>query len=151
MIIIAHRGLLEGPNKELENHPAQIEKAIEENFNVEIDLRVIDDRYFLGHDTPDFEVDGNWLTSVAPFTWFHCKNVEALLTLKRSKIQSAHYFWHEEDTLTLTSKGFIWVYPGKQPIKNSIAVMPELHNDDVSQCFGICTDYSYEYRKRYDL
>jgi hypothetical protein len=150
MIIIAHRGLLEGPNKQLENHPEQIEKAIEENFNVEVDLRVIDKKYFLGHDTPDFEVGEQWLSLIAPFTWFHCKNVDALLYLKRSNIRSVHYFWHEEDTLTLTNKGFIWVYPGKQPIKHSIAVMPELHNDDVSQCFGICTDYSYDYRKRHD-
>jgi hypothetical protein len=151
MIIIAHRGLLEGPNSKLENHPAQIERAIEENFNVEIDVRVIENRYFLGHDNPDFEVGEDWLNQISPFTWFHCKNVEALLKLRSSKIRSVHYFWHEEDTLTLTNKGFIWVYPGKQPIKQSIAVMPELHNDDVSQCFGICTDYSYDYRKRYDI
>jgi hypothetical protein len=28
---------------------------------------------------------------------------------------------------------------GKQPVKNSIAVMPEWH-DDVSLCKGICSD-----------
>ena len=149
MIIIAHRGLLEGPNKQLENHPEQVEKAIEENFNVELDVRVIDNRIFLGHDTPDYEVGEEWLISVAPFLWIHCKNVDALTYFKHRQY-NFHYFWHEEDTLTLTSKGYVWVYPGKQPVINSIAVMPELHNDDVSQCVGICTDYSYDYRKRYD-
>jgi len=150
MIIIAHRGLLEGPNKQMENHPIRIEKAIDENFNVEVDIRVIEDRYFLGHDTPDFEVGEEWLKYIAPFSWFHCKNVDAMLKLRSVDFQYINYFWHEEDTLTLTSKGYMWVYPGKQPIKGSIAVMPELHNDEVSQCFGICTDYSYDYRKRFE-
>jgi phosphoglycolate phosphatase-like HAD superfamily hydrolase len=55
-------------------------------------------------------------------------------------------FWHEEDTLTLTSHNHLWVYPGKQPIRNSIAVMPEIHNDDVFQCLGICSDYIKNYK-----
>ena len=58
-----------------------------------------------------------------------------------------NWFWHEEDTLTLTSFGYVWVYPGKQPIKNSIAVMPELKNDDVSKCMGICSDIIEKYKK----
>jgi len=36
-------------------------------------------------------------------------------------------------------------YPGKQPIKDSIAVMPELYNDDLSLCIGICSDYISKY------
>lgn len=150
MIIIAHRGLLEGPNKQIENSPEQIEKAIEEGFSVEVDIRYIDRNFYLGHDDPQYSVDIEWLVSIIPHTWFHCKNVEALLQLKKSKYPF-HYFWHEEDTLALTSKEFIWVYPGKQPIKNSIAVMPEIHNDDVSSCFGVCTDYSYDYKKRFEV
>jgi len=57
-----------------------------------------------------------------------------------------NYFWHEEDTLTLTSHNHLWVYPGKQPIEKSIAVMPEIHNDDVSKCLGICSDYIEKYK-----
>jgi len=149
MIIIAHRALLDGPNKQLENRPDQIEMAIEENFNVEVDVRVIENRIFLGHDNPDFEVGETWLKEISPFAWFHCKNIDALIYFKNNSSRH-YYFWHEEDTLTLTSKEYIWVYPGKQPVKGSIAVMPELHNDIVDQCIGICTDFPYEYRKRYD-
>jgi hypothetical protein len=57
-----------------------------------------------------------------------------------------NYFWHQEDTLTLTSKCHIWVYPGKQPVKGSIAVMPEIFNDKISQCFGVCSDYIENYK-----
>jgi hypothetical protein len=58
-----------------------------------------------------------------------------------------NYFWHQEDDVTLTSKGYIWAYPGKQPIKNSIAVMPELKNDNLSECIGICSDNISNYKK----
>jgi hypothetical protein len=61
-------------------------------------------------------------------------------------LNSYHYFWHEGDTLTLTSMNVIWAYPGKQPIKGSIAVMPEIHNDDLESCMGICSDYINNYK-----
>jgi hypothetical protein len=59
-----------------------------------------------------------------------------------------HYFWHEEDTLTLTSKQYMWVYPGKQPIIGSIAVMPEIHNDKIKKCVGVCSDYIINYKSK---
>jgi hypothetical protein len=58
-----------------------------------------------------------------------------------------NYFWHEEDTVTLTSFNWIWAYPGKQPIKGSIAVMPEINNDDISEAGGICSDFIKNYKK----
>jgi hypothetical protein len=57
-----------------------------------------------------------------------------------------HYFWHQDDMVTLTSQGTIWAYPGKQPIKNSIAVMPEIYGDNIIQCLGICSDYIEKYK-----
>jgi hypothetical protein len=57
-----------------------------------------------------------------------------------------NYFWHQEDTLTLTSMNVIWAYPGKQPIKGSIAVMPEIYNDDLDSCMGICSDIVKKYK-----
>jgi hypothetical protein len=40
----------------------------------------------------------------------------------------------------------IWAYPGKQPIKGSIAVMPEIYNDDLDSCMGICSDIVKKYK-----
>ena len=34
----------------------------------------------------------------------------------------------------------------KQPITRSIAVMPEIYDEDVSQCYGVCSDYIERYR-----
>jgi hypothetical protein len=75
---------------------------------------------------------------------FHCKNIDSLLFFK-TKNNCFNFFWHENDTLCLTSLGYIWAYPGKQPISNSIAVMPEIHNDNLSKCVGICSDYIEKY------
>ena len=145
MIYISHRGNLKGRNVERENEPEYIDEAIKAGFDVEIDMWWVDGRVYLGHDNPQYEVDNEWLVDRADKLWVHCKNVE-LLNWIRSTI--LHYFWHENDTLTLTSKQYMWVYPGKQPIIGSIAVMPEIHNDKIKKCAGVCSDFVEDYRKK---
>jgi hypothetical protein len=76
--------------------------------------------------------------------WINCKNIEAMEWF--NMIDGFNYFWHEEDTVTLTSRGAIWAYPGKQPIRGSIAVMPEIYNDNLDNCIGICSDYINDYK-----
>jgi len=145
MIYISHRGNLKGRNVERENEPEYIDEAINAGFDVEIDMWWVDGRVYLGHDEPKYEVDNEWLVDRVDKLWVHCKNVE-LLNWIRSTI--LHYFWHEEDTLTLTSKQHIWVYPGKQQIIGSIAVMPEIHNDKINKCEGICSDFVQDYKNK---
>jgi hypothetical protein len=57
-----------------------------------------------------------------------------------------NYFWHQEDDYTLTSKNFIWTYPGKEYKSKSVIVMPEWGNMSYDalrnvECYGICSDY----------
>ena len=143
MILISHRGNIDGKKPHLENKPQYIDEAIDLGYDVEIDLWFIDGRVYLGHDEPQYEVDDSWLGERTDKLWVHCKNVESLNWIRSTIL---HYFWHEEDTLTLTSENYIWVYPGKQPIIGSIAVMPERSNDDVSKCIGICSDVIKKYK-----
>ena len=142
MILISHRGNIKGKKPELENYPDYVNEAIYAGYDVEVDLWSVNKRIYLGHDKPQYEISNEWLTKRVDKLWIHCKNVELLEWIQNTVL---HYFWHQEDTVTLTSKGYIWAYPGKQPIKNSIAVMPELHDDDISQCLGICSDYIQNY------
>jgi hypothetical protein len=142
MILISHRGNLNGPNEDRENSPYYIMEAIDEGYDVEVDLWWVDGKVYLGHDKPQYEVSDEWLGERIDKLWVHCKNVESLNWIRNT---SLHYFWHEQDTLTLTSKNYIWVYPGKQPITGSIAVMPEIHNDDISKCLGVCSDFIKRY------
>lgn len=143
MILISHRGNITGPYPEQENRPDYIMKALYKGYDVEIDVWWYTDKFMLGHDKPQYEFPFDLLEKFHTKLWIHCKNVEALTQLKQIDPLGSrlNYFWHEEDTVTLTSKNYIWAYPGKQPIEGSIAVMPELGNDDVFQCKGICSDF----------
>lgn len=145
MILISHRGNTTGPNPKQENHPDYIDNAISLGFDVEVDIWVINNTINLGHDNPQYKVTHQWLNDRCDNLWIHCKNIKAIEWF--NSIKGFNYFWHEEDTLTLTSQGHIWTYPGKQPIKHSIAVMPEIRNDDISLCLGICSDHIKNYKK----
>ena len=61
MRLIAHRGLMYGPNKEIENHPDTIEEAWANDFDCEIDIWRCDGKWFLGHDFPQYEVPNYFL------------------------------------------------------------------------------------------
>ncbi|NBO78762.1 MAG: hypothetical protein EBV27_03855 [Actinobacteria bacterium] len=50
MRIIAHRANINGPDKDNENSPAQILRAIDSGFDVEIDVRIVDGQILFGHE-----------------------------------------------------------------------------------------------------
>lgn len=143
MILISHRGNLEGPNPTRENTAKYIDEAIGAGFEVEIDIWELNGKIFLGHDEPLHEISMDWLLKRKTKLWVHCKNTLAMARLIETDL---HVFWHEQDKLTLTSKNFIWVYPGHQPVANSIAVMPEINDDELGAVTGICSDYIKKYR-----
>jgi hypothetical protein len=145
MILISHRGNTNGKFESYENEPAYVDKAISEGFDVEIDVWMVEGQLFLGHDIPQYGVSQLWFNDRYERLWIHCKNIEAMEWF--NMIGGFNYFWHQEDTLTLTSMNVIWAYTGKQPIKGSIAVMPEIYNDDLDSCMGICSDYIQNYKK----
>jgi hypothetical protein len=146
MILISHRGNVDGRLPLHENEPNYIDSAISKGYDVEVDVWYKDKILWLGHDKPDYEVDFSWFVERLHKLWIHCKNIESVVFFKECGYD-VNYFWHEEDTITLTSKNYIWAYPGKQPIKDSISVMPELFNDDTTKCLGICSDYVSNYLK----
>lgn len=145
MILISHRGNINGKDISRENHPSYIDEAIQTGYDVEIDIWVKNNTPLLGHDVAQYGISYSWLEARQDKLWIHCKNFSAIEWLV--SYPNLNYFWHQKDDLTITSKGILWAYPGKQPIKNSIAVLPEIFNDDLSQCIGICSDYIQNYNK----
>jgi hypothetical protein len=139
MILISHRGNINGKFESYENEPNYIDLAISKGYDVEVDVWCVNGTLFLGHDNPQYGVDFKWLKDRLTKLWIHCKNIESVLYFKECE-HEFNYFWHELDTITLTSLNYIWAYPGKQPIKNSISVMPEINNDILTECLGICSD-----------
>jgi hypothetical protein len=146
MRLISHRGNINGPNPVRENSPYYIMEALTEGYDVEIDVWLINGELFLGHDEPQYKIDATWLIDRASKLWVHCKNIDALIYLKKCE-QNINYFWHQEDDVTITSLGFFWTYPGKQLTNNSIAVMPEIKNfNDIDISYGICSDVIKKYK-----
>ena len=142
MFYISHRGNISGQNKESENRPEYIRAALEKGFEVEIDVRFKDSQFYLGHDFAEYKVESSFLLNEK--LWCHAKDIEAMNNLKKIK---AHYFWHQEDDVTLTSKGYFWTYPGKTLTNNSICVLPEINDIKEIECAGICSDFIQNYKK----
>ena len=152
MKLISHRGNVVGRMESWENEPTYIDLAISKGYDVEVDAWYKDNIMWLGHDEPMYHPFGGigFFYERREKLWIHCKNHEAIEYFSKQYHKEHHtynFFWHQNDDITLTSKGYIWAYPGKQPIKDSIAVMPEYFDDDVSQCIAICSDVIEKYKK----
>ena len=61
-------------------------------------------------------------------------------------IGTSHYFWHENDLLTLTSRGYILSY-GVDVVNSSVMMLPEINDDTIKSCYGICSNNIIEYIK----
>lgn len=144
MIIISHRGNLNGVDPSSENKPDSIVQTLDLGFDVEVDLRLHNDKLYLGHDEPDYKVDLNFLKQSG--VWVHAKNKEVIPILRNEK--DIHWFWHETDQLTLTSRGYVWCFPGHE-IDGGIMVD---HGQDVQpeiNIAGICTDDPIMWSKQF--
>jgi len=142
MILISHRGNINGRVPELENTPDHIQKALDLGYDVEIDVWY-DDGFYLGHDKPQDEVSINHLRNDK--VWCHAKNIEALNLMLKEDI---HCFWHQKDDVTLTSRGHMWTYPGKKTTDKSICILFEKDNKIPKNVYGVCSDYIMNYKKR---
>jgi len=137
MIVISHRGNINGICADTENNPIHIQKLLNTNIPVEIDVWFKNSNFYLGHDIPVYRIETNFLRQKN--LWCHAKNIEAFEQLLKI---NALCFWHQTDDYTLTSNGFIWTYPSKTTCAQSIIV--DLSNNWKScnyTCYGVCTDY----------
>ena len=148
MILIAHRGNINGPNPAMENHPDYVQAALDAGYDVEIDLWRPDGQWksYLGHDAPQYDY---WVGWENPRLWIHCKDLGALRLCQYQEAIAGNYFWHQNDDFTLTSRNWIWTFPGKPLTPNSICVMPENCPEEplmLRGCVGVCSDYVGKYR-----
>ena len=147
MKIIAHRANIRGTNIKNENKISSIKKCIELGYDVEIDIRFFNGYLYLGHDQPKDIITKEELLDIKTKVWIHCKNLKAISYFKKID-EEFNYFWHEKDSYTLTSRGYVWSYPGQKLSKECICVLPEIDDSlkDIKSLTkksiaGICTDY----------
>lgn len=141
MFYISHRGNLHGKNPELENRPDHIRQVLQ-TYDCEIDVWLVDDCFYLGHDAPSYPIETSFLEM--PGLWCHAKNRAALDRLLDMNI---HCFWHQTDEVTLTSRNYVWTYPGLPLTSRSIALLfkePEYYSN-IPEVKGICSDHIAKY------
>lgn len=134
---IAHRGNIEGPDFSNENNPIYCTNALEQDYDVEIDIWNVSGEWYSGHDEPQYPVSEPWLLKTVGL-WVHCKNLAALRRLLDEV--NVNYFWHEEDQFTLTSNRYIWTYPGNEVTTRSIQVISG-DGQPLLNAAGWCGDY----------
>jgi hypothetical protein len=137
MLKIAHRGNTNGPSVH-ENQPWYIQEAIDKGYDAEIDIWLMGNNLWSGHDSAQYLIREDFLLENSTRLWIHCKNFEALSHFA-SMGSSFNYFWHQEDDFTLTSQDFVWTYPGKAVGPWSVIV--DLEGNTEYNCYAICSDY----------
>ena len=144
MKIISHRGNINGPDSDSENNPKKIEQALNLGYECEVDVWSQSGALTLCHDFKNdkhYSINAEFLKKDG--LWCHAKNFNSLYEM--SKI-NCHYFWHEEDKYTITSKGYIWAYPGEKINEKTICVLPERIDKKIDICAGICSDFIENYK-----
>jgi hypothetical protein len=144
MKIISHRGNINGLVPEKENRPSYIDSAIQLGYDVEVDLRIIDNEFWLGHDEAQYKIELSWMSLRKDKIWFHCKDINSALVLAKLD-KGFQYFCHSQEPYVCTSNGYIWVHDLTGKI-NDKCIIPLLSKEDIenynnSNPYAICTDY----------
>ena len=139
LLLISHRGNLVGADPSRDNNPVAIKDVLSKGLHCEVDVRMVGDTLWLGHDAPTHKVDISFLKN--PSIIAHAKDGQTLRYLLDSGV---HSFWHDKDPFTLTSAGLIWAYPG-QEIDGTVCVLPETTGRTSAEllelgCVGVCSD-----------
>tara|TARA_B110001452_G_scaffold232567_1_gene209936 strand:+ start:175 stop:639 length:465 start_codon:yes stop_codon:yes gene_type:complete len=145
MKIISHRGNISGPIPAQENSPSFIDRALSLGLDVEIDLRRVNNNFFLGHDNPDFEVSMDWLDQRKKNLWIHTKNISAfekLLEINNNFI----FFYYTSEPIVLVSNGKIWSHQLEKISNPENCIAPlitksSLLENKETNWHGVCTDY----------
>ena len=144
MKIISHRGNINGPVDKKENRPSYIDCAIQLGYEVEVDLRFVNDEFWVGHDSPQYRIELSWMVLRKEKIWFHCKDQESAIKLLETN-EKFKFFCHKQDDFVLTSTGHIWVHDLNSKI-NDMCIIPLLSESDLFKCKNlkpgyVCTDF----------
>jgi YrbI family 3-deoxy-D-manno-octulosonate 8-phosphate phosphatase len=139
MKFICHRGNINGPNTQYENKPEYIQNALAAGYDVEVDVWLMSDGFYLGHDMPHYKIDKYFLRNQR--LWVHCKNSKAYFDL--IKHNDVNCFFQTDEEFVLTSRGYIWAH-SKATTRNEKTIIVQLNCSDwdrLNPPFAICSDY----------
>jgi hypothetical protein len=145
MLYISYRGLLKGQNPQAENTPNQIGQAFNAGFACMVDAWRVNDKIYLGSDTPLNEVTAAYLKGNK--FWINARNNDMLTWLQAQPANFyPNYFSLPEPVVSYvtTSSNYLWTF-AETPINNtSIMVLPEDYDSGLFstvnvKAYGICS------------
>lgn len=163
MQIYVHRATIKNADKivERQHNISDINYYLQQTkFGVELDVRMINNQLFLGHDWPEQLLDINNEQTIrvnADRILFHCKDINSYCYLSKSNFNC---FTLDKDHIGISSKGDIIINAslGIIPINEAIIAMPEHFNPyeklsytkfnspiNISNCKGVITEEPERY------
>jgi len=125
--ILLHRGN-NGLDNLNENDPATINIRNTEGYAVECDIWFRDNKWYLGHDVPEYEVfDIKGFLSERS-NLIHAKDGETFAKLVkycRERGFNNEIFYHTSEDYVISTRGTIIAYPGKELYDKNLCMMPE--------------------------
>jgi len=151
MELIAHRGNIFGPQPEIENSPEYIDEAIRQLYKAEIDLWSVRGELFLGHDSPIYLIDFDYLFDRRDFIYVHLKGrfEEGNACL----INDLNWFKHHDERFVFTNFGDKWYFPSAEIMSDGVNLMPEysstveLFISKMNRDVRVCSDYVGEIKR----
>ena len=139
---IAHRGNISGKQPTFENKDEYLKHAYYEcGHDIELDICMHRGILYYGHDDCQEPADTNFIQS--PGVFCHAKDFDALTELLNMR---TNCFWHQQDSVTLTSQNYIWCFPGNY-IMNKKAIWIDLEGMNIplpdqvpNSIYGYCGD-----------
>jgi hypothetical protein len=151
MKFIAHRGNVDGIIPEKENTIEYILLAINQGFDVEIDVWYKNNLFYLGHEKLKNEIDLGFLRLYSGFLWCHAKDIETLNELL--KYSNINCFFHQDDDCTLTSHQQIWTHVNFNKTLTNRSILLKFAIDEnfelVENVVGICSDNVKYYKNKF--
>lgn len=140
MKFISHRGNLNGPRPDEENKVAYIREALSHGYDVEIDVRLLGDTLYLGHDRAQETINLAFLENDR--LWVHAKTPETFLYLLDRPV---HSFFQSDDLLALTTRGYLWHHFTCSHFRCHKSVLMVMGEPgplaDYQGAHGVCSDF----------
>lgn len=153
MRFISNCGNTTGPDLAQENMPEYVQKALDQDFHVVVDVWIVpteDTTKFqlsLGANSPQYPVPLELLQNEKVIA--RCKNLQTLQILMDNKVHCVL----DSTSTQLTTQNLIWNGPGvRQIVPNTIVNMPEILTTNYAGILpsikeGICSNYIGEIRE----
>jgi hypothetical protein len=144
MKLMSHRGNRHGPIPTLENSPDYVDQCVLAGIETEVDIRMVGEHFYLGHDFPQYRISSTWLNERFTHLLLHVKDHRALNKILNN-FSHWHYFCHASDPFTATSHGYIWLHDmSLSAPANAIVPLitqPLLASFTNRNVFAFCTDF----------